>query len=148
MGVLYGRRSGVQLSDDIAHAVASTRSSRFCRVEMELVLEGHLWEALWPYISVQEILQLRTSARVWNKTSEYGPHCDLFFLMKSEPTKGEEPIGVSCKFSDYMRAGDQHFVRRLALKHVLWGLWGSNMVALPVGKVCFARQAVGCSVFV
>ena len=53
------------------------RSSRFCGFGTEQVLEGHLWEALWPYMSVPEILQVRTSAQPWNEASNCGLCCEL-----------------------------------------------------------------------
>ena len=39
---------------------------------------GPLWEALWPYMSVPEILQVRAAAQAWNDASKYGPYWELF----------------------------------------------------------------------
>ena len=39
---------------------------------------------------------MRTSAEAWDKASEYGPYCELFFffLQMNEPAKGEEFTGA------------------------------------------------------
>ena len=43
----------------------------------EQVLEGPLWDALWPFMCVLGILQLRVAAQIWTDASRYGPNCEM-----------------------------------------------------------------------
>ena len=83
----------------------SSPSSAFGALPMPMeVLEGHLWEALWPYMCVPQILQMRVASHNWNNASKYGPYCELFFyLMKHEQTDGEELVSSPFVLFDYMR---------------------------------------------
>ena len=54
----------------------------------EQVLEEPLPVALWRYIFVQEILQMRATVQAWNDASRLWPCCELFFfyfLLRREP---------------------------------------------------------------
>ena len=63
-------------------------------LQMDQVLEGSFWEALWPYLCVPEILHMRTTAQAWNDSTRHGPHCEwFFFLMKNEPAGGATFVG-------------------------------------------------------
>ena len=76
-------------------------------LQMEQVLEGLLWEALWLFMSVPEILQMRAAAQAWNNVSRYGPYCEVFlFLMKNESAGGEAFVGTPFGLCDCMRTLD------------------------------------------
>ena len=65
---------------------------------------GPLWEELWSYVCVLEILQLHVAAQAWNNASKYGPYCELFagrwqggwllaFLLLRTDSRSTEPYG-------------------------------------------------------
>ena len=61
-------------------------SSRKMFPAADEVLEGPLWEALWPPLCVPEVLQMRVTAQAWTDAGKYEPYCELFFfLMRREP---------------------------------------------------------------
>ena len=75
----------------------------FCVSQMEQVLETTLWEALWPSLTVPEILQMRTAAQAWNDSTRRGLYCEMFFfLMKNEPADVEAFMGTLIGLCDYI----------------------------------------------
>ena len=74
---------------------------------MEQVLEGPLWEALWPYMYIPKIFQMCVTAQTWNNAGMYGPDGELFFfVMKHEPADGEAPVSSHVGLCDDMRVGE------------------------------------------
>ena len=73
----------------------------FLGLQMEQVLDGPLSEALWPYMGVPELLQMRTAAQAWNDSTRYEPAdgeafvgspfglCDCIRVVESRGTKLE-----------------------------------------------------------
>ena len=51
------------------------------------VLEGPLWEALWPpHVRSRNSIGVPVTAPAWDDAGKYGPYCELFFLlMRLEP---------------------------------------------------------------
>ena len=47
---------------------------------MENVMDGPSWKATWPLFHPDDVVQLRTSAKIWNKGSKCGPYGELFFF--------------------------------------------------------------------
>ena len=67
------------------------------------VLEGPLWEALWPHLCVPDILQMHVAAKNWNDAGRFGPFCELFFfLMRHELGDGEAAVGSPVDLCEYM----------------------------------------------
>ena len=66
------------------------------------VLRGTPWEIFRTFLSPDVLMQLRTTARYWNKGDKYGPYGDFFlFLLKSgeedastAPVKGTAPVSI------------------------------------------------------
>ena len=44
------------------------------------------WEALWPFMSACDILQMRVTSKEVNDTKKYGPCGELFFFLMRRET--------------------------------------------------------------
>ena len=51
---------------------------------------GSSWEGVWPLLDACDAVG--TTASFWNVPKKYGPYCELFFLVKKEPTIHERVV--------------------------------------------------------
>ena len=68
---------------------------RFLHLKMEV--------ALWPFMRVPEIVQMRMTAQNWNNVGKYGAHCELFFFLMKQLASRWRGAGLASWSVCYMR---------------------------------------------
>ena len=89
---------------------------------LQQVLYLPCWEGMWVFLDPWDVVGMRTTASSWNIPSKYGPHIELFFFMKKEPTYHKEMVDFGRDAPRDAEENEEHHVGNLSLE-VVWQGW-------------------------
>ena len=88
-----------------------------------MMLEGPSWEAMWPFLIVQEILQMRATVKQCNNATRYRPFREFFFFLMPHETNPKGPVPARSVSNESLFHFAQLDAQHPASQEALAGSW-------------------------